>query len=87
MSIGISRITKSYVDNMYNAWDALDIRSRSSPNAFVYVYSAVQYISFDIMLDCLGSRGPPLGIYFLIVRQYERPYFIVVAYTVASSLS
>jgi len=53
----------------------------------VFVYSGVQYISFDTVLDCLGSRGPPLGIYFLIMRHCERPCFIVVAYTVASSLS
>ena len=59
---------KSYVDNMYNAWNALDVRSRSSPKSFVFVYSGVRYISFDTVLDCSGSRGPPLGIYFLIMR-------------------
>ena len=87
MAIGISRITKSCVDNMYNAWDALDIRSRSSPKSFVFVYSVVRYISFDTVLDCLGSRGSPLGIYFLIMHHCERQCFILAAYVVASSLS
>ena len=72
---------------MYNAWNALDIRSRSSPKAFVFVYSGVRCISLDTVLDCLGSRGPPLGIYFLIIRHCERPCFILAAYAVASSFS
>jgi hypothetical protein len=86
-AIGISWITKPYVDNMYNVLDALDIRSRSSTKAFVFVYSGVRYISLDIVLDCVGSRGSPVDIYFLIMRHCERPCFILAAYTVASSLS
>jgi hypothetical protein len=86
-AIGITKITKPYVDNMYNASDALDIRSRSNTKAFVFVYSSVRYISFDIVLNCLGSRGSPVDIYFLIMRHCERPCFILAAYAVASSLS
>jgi hypothetical protein len=85
--MGISSITKPYVDNMYNTLDALDVWSHSSTKAFVFVYSSVRYISLDIVLDSLGSRGSPVDIYFLIMRHYERPCFILAAYTVASSLS